>query len=198
MSQPLIATHRVTVTYVVHGLAHKFSAYASASLVLGVWSLADRDGIVALNWTACAQALWDAIRAILDNTTPAASAILEERSGLLWTLTDTFALSGIGQQTPAYSPACQLSIILRDTAFLKIRALILEASEPYVGHSADGTGINSGITNTVAFWTGANTGAQNPYRWQKSRGNRFIKATGMVAGATLDLNDKLKRARGLE
>lgn len=199
MATPLTATARITLQYVVDGFLHKLRAYVAYNLVLGVPQLNDRDGITTVQWQLGAQNLWDHVRAVLNTSAvPApATATLESRAGALWNPVVQVTLTGAGSQGGTYFKASEATWVLRDTAFKKIRFIILEWAFGYAYHSATGASTQTEIQGISDGLSGANVGANEPYRWMKSRGDRFLLATGDIAGLTLDLNDKLKRARFL-
>lgn len=200
MSQPLLATARLQLLYQVSGFNHRLNTYMAYNDVLGQHQMVDRDGITTVLWTLGAQYLWDKFRSLYSAASlPApASVSLFQRSGSLWNLIDVAALTGVGTSTGAVALANQYTWVLRDLAFKKLRFLSLENVYGYVGHWNNGITPDTSTNNMTNALSGADTNANAPYRWMKSRGDRFLAATGVVAGLTLDLNDKLKRARGYE
>jgi hypothetical protein len=200
MGQELLATARIELSYVVNGLAHKLRHYCTIVYVLGQPQVADRDGLNTLIWDAgVAQFWWNRVRGMLENgaVQGTAQAQLQSRSGTIWNPIAYATLSGGGAGNASTKSASQATFVLRDTAFKKIRAMILEHTEGYVFHSLDGTGGSSATLVWANAYTGADTDGNAMYRWVKSRGDRFILGRGSAAGLTFDLNDKLKRARGL-
>lgn len=197
MAQPLLATNRVTFTFTVSGLNHVQRFYCErAAPLLGVEQLADRDGIVTRDAQSCFDSGWQGIARVLGVLTTTATAILEEYSAPLWNPVAAFTVSAAGDQA-ADTPASQLTVVVRDTAFKKIRMTTMEPGLGYAGHSNTGYGFNVSADQYIDSITGADTDTFGIYRWAKSRGDRFIMASGMIAGATLDFNDKLKRSRNL-
>jgi hypothetical protein len=199
MSVPLTATARIEFKYVIAGMTHRLNTYMAYNDVIGQHQMVDRDGITTVLWTVGAQKLWDAIRTayVAASLTAPAQISLFQRAGTLWNLIDVATLTGIGSGSGTQTLASQFTLVVRDTAFKKMRFVLLELSQGYAGHDPLGMGI-SGIGNTITQCiNGVNGNANDAYRWMKSRGDRFIAATGAIAGGTLDMNDKLKRARGL-
>lgn len=199
MSVALAATARIAIAYVVDGLHHVIHHYCAYNLVLGVPQLVDRDGITTILWTLAAGDLWSVAKGMFTaaSVPSVPTATLESRSGALWNPVAVTSLVGIGTHGGTYNKASELTFVLRDTLFKKVRVNWLEGAFGYVGHSATGTGIEASVDGMANMYNGANAGANDPYRWVKSRGDRFLAPTGVIAGGTLDLNDKLKRARGL-
>lgn len=199
MSVVLAATAKLVFQYTVDDLPHKLQTYMAYNDVLGQHQMVDRDGITTVLWTVGAQYLWDKFRQGYNSTdvSSPASVSLFHRSGSLWNLVDVSALTGVGASGSATSPAQQFTWVLRDTAFKFVRFLALETIGGYVGHYPVGIGGTSWLNNITYMLSGADTDASAPYRWLKSRGDRFLAATGTVAGLTADSNDALRRARGL-
>jgi len=185
--------------YVVHNLTHTLRMYMAYNDVLGQHQMVDRDGLTTVLWTLGGQYAWDKVRIMLDATEVPNPATLElqQRSGILWNPVDFAALTGAGGGG-GYQPALQQTWVVRDTAFKKIRFEVFEGVYALSYHSNVGVGLNAAETAVTSMLSGADASANAPYRWLKSRGDRFILATGAIAGLTHDQNDKLKRTRGLE
>jgi hypothetical protein len=200
MSTALAATARITFQYTVQNFRHRLAMYMAYNLVLGLPQMVDRDGIVTVLWTVGAQYVWDKLRACyytVDVPNPP-SIVLESRSGALWNPVAFATLTGAGSNGNATSIASQCTYVLRDTMFKKLRFVFLEHTFGYVGHSATGVTGNAFLEAITEMLNGVDASANAPYRWMKSRGDRFLLATGDIAGFTFDLNDKLKRGRFLE
>lgn len=200
MSTPLTATAKLTFSYSVSGFIHKLNAYMAYNDILGQHQMVDRDGLTTVLWVTGAQYLWDIMRGLFSAASvPApASVSLFSRSGILWNLIDVATLTGVGNGIGAMVPAQQITWVLRDTGFKKMRYLYLETTLGYVYHSPTGVGQTAEEQNSCDMLTGVDASAAAPFRWLKSRGDRFLAASGQIAGLTHDLNDKLKRARGFE
>lgn len=196
MSTPLTATDRVVLTYQVLGLQHRLVSYCSQGApISGEPSLITRDGSSTIVWNLLAQFQWEVLRSLLDPSTPPASAQLETRSGIIWNPVSGQSLLHNGAAGGS-SEASQLTVVLNDTAFKKIRVIAMEPSLGYAGHSPSGIGVSGPIDAFVLAYT-TMTDPDCPFEWVKSRGDRYILSSGACRGATLDTNDKLRRARGL-
>jgi hypothetical protein len=196
MSQPLLATDRIVFNIAVGGLAHKLVAYVKqAAPIMGVPQILDRDGITTHGWDGAAQYMWDLLVAIYDSTTPPAAAELQNRSGIVWNPVAGVTLTSNGIGT-GIALAGQLTYVLRDTAFKHIRYTLMETTLPYAGHEPNGFGLDVNADALLTALT-SNSNVVAPFNWQKSRGDRYILASGACAGGTLDLNDKLRRRRSL-
>lgn len=200
MSQPLLATARLQFLYQVSGFNHRLNCYVAYNDVLGQHQMVDRDGITTVLWSLGGQYLWDKFRALYSAASLAAPASLSlfQRSGSLWNLIDVTTLTGIGTSGGAFTAGNMYTWVLRDLQFKKLRFLSLENVYGYVGHWNNGLRGDAATDAVTNMLSGADASANAPYRWMKSRGDRFLAASGAVAGLTLDLNDKLKRARGYE
>lgn len=200
MATPLTATARIKIEYTNTGLRHRFVRYCAYNVVLGTNQLADRDGITTILWTLAATYVWDLMRALMSAAQVAATATatLESRTLALWNPVEIFSLAGGGTSGGGGATAGQSTHVVRDTAYKKSRWLIMEPDHNYIGHSPNGYGFGAVWDNFNQAINGGDASPNAPYRWAKSRGDRFNLATGCVAGATFDLNDKLKRARYLE
>ncbi len=199
MSQPLLATARLEFLYVVNSFNHRLNTYMAYNDVLGQHQMNDRDGITTVLWTLGAQYLWDKVRGVYSAAgLPAAAQVsLFSRSGSIWNLIDVAALTGIGSGSGTVALANQSTWVVRDTAFKKIRFVLLEDLYGYAFHVQNGISGSAPLDDVTKMINGTDTNASAPFRWMKSRGDRFIAATGSIAGLTQDLNDRLKRARGL-
>jgi hypothetical protein len=198
LSTPLTATHRFSFTYAVDGLQHVAIAYCKRQdPLIGGMGVANRDGSSLTSIGDAAQGYWDLMKQQMLGSVPVPTVLFEERSGLLW-----FPLAGVAVTGAAGAGAnfhaSQYTLVVRDTSFKKLRITWMEGALGYVGHSPSGLGLGAGADNIANGYNGVGFGAHDPYVWQKSRGDRYILAAGAIAGATLDLNDKLKRRRGLE
>lgn len=199
MSTPLTAVSKLEFKYDIRGFTHRINMYMAYNNILGQHQMNDRDGITTVLWTVGAQYIWDLLRVLYTtmDLTVGAQLSLFDRSGLFWNLVDVAQLTGVGTLGSGVAVAHQATWVLRDTAFKKLRFVVLETLAAYVGHSQDGTTLGTPFNNVTGSLSGGDVSANAPYRWMKSRGNRFLAATGVVAGLTFDVNDKLKRRRGL-
>lgn len=202
MSQPLLAVTRISVFYTIQSFRHVWRGYVSQDpAAFTPRHILKRDGVTSISWVVAAQAAWDTIRQVIRSTeTPVPSARLENLvvGTNQWQLTDVANLINAGASADATVKASQLTVVVRDTAFKFLRFVVLESTPGYVGHAENGLGIDAHIDVVVNNLNGTNIAANEPFTWQMSRGFRYINPSGSIAGATLDLNDKLKRRRGFE
>ena len=199
MSVPLTATSVLRFEYVVSGLRHKLQTYMAYNDVLGQHQMVDRDGITTILWTTGAQYLWDKVRALYYSgyvTSPATVTLLH-RSGTLWNIVDVAALTGTGSNGTVGKFGAEGTWTLRDTSFKKLKYILLEAVFDLTGKYPTGIGAGSAINAMTNALNGVDTDASAPFRWVKSRGDRFLAASGTVAGLSFRPNDAICRARGI-
>lgn len=199
MATPLSATHRMTIAYQVKSRTHKLRMYVKLGApIAGVQQFIQRDGVTLTPFPTAAQEVWDIIRSLLEAATPAASALLEVASGPLpiWLPVDTATLTGVGTHSGAANIASQATWVVRDSAFNKVKVLVMEHCEGYLGHSNTGLGVSTPLDSVTTNLFTSGAPADSSYFWQVGRSNLYLLTTGTVAGLTLDLNDKLKRDRG--
>lgn len=196
MSQPLIATDRIRLTYIIDGLPHECRHYVHVQDSAGVDStLAHRGGGSGVLWTDDVQFLWDVWRSIVHSGTTSADVLLEHYDSGAWFPTAGYTATGAGSQS-VYNKASQITMVLRDQFFNKVRVTWLEANQGYAGHDVDGSGLTTALHNiNLAYTTSTDTNA--PYNWIRSRSDILVANTGGAVGVTLDRNYKLKRDRGL-
>lgn len=198
MAQPLLSNDRVTYQYVVDGLTHVQRVYCNRAADVGaVKKILCRDGVTTLDWDVAAQGGWSDMSNVLPTSVLGPTMTLETLVGIVWQPVAIATGTGVGQAT-GLKPASQLTVVIRDTAFKFMRYVIMEHSGGYIGHSNTGYGLNTLTDLLMDGITGDDADPAGLYQWMKSRGNRYILGTGAIAGATFDLNDKIKRTRHLE
>jgi hypothetical protein len=195
MAQPLVATSRITIPYTVDGQPHKARAYCSQSGVVvgGFIQIDSRITPSAIGWNDATMQWQSRLQQILPNTTVFGAALLEERSGVVWNPLDVLALTGTG--TNSTKPASQITTVLRDAAFFKVKAVLLDTNQQPTNHYGSPV---TGVTDLDTYLVGysASIIPEDPFYWQKSRGDRFLISSPFV-GLTTDFNDRVRRARGL-
>lgn len=194
MSTVLVASWRITIPYTVTGQNHKVHAYARIATTTPSFGLRHRDLTTVIPWTDAADQF---NRYFGDAFLPAAATwgtvLLEQLVGSLWQPQATHSVTGT--QTGTTIPASQVTVVLRDTTFKKIRLVALDTKyQPPIRWANLPTG--TVIDNNLVEWTGAYTDTASPFLWQVGRSNNFLQADP-IAGISVDLNDKLRRARGL-
>ncbi len=196
MSQPLLATKRITLNYEVNSVTHKARAYVSGSgvFISGTEAIDTRVTPSSMRWSDAADGMAAAIGNILPGTGIVGNAILEDLVSGVWVPVDTHATSIVTSGTVVL--ASQMTLVLNDSAFKKVRVTVLDAAIPLPYHNVSLPTASAALDTTVGEYGPAHAGTFAPYLWQKSRGNRFL-AVGPLVGVTGDFNDKLRRRRGL-
>lgn len=194
MSTILTASWRISVPYTVTGQNHKVHAYARIATTTPSFALRHRDLSTNLDWEDCADQF---VRYFADGFLSSAATfgtvLLEQLSGGLWLPQATHAVSST--QTGTTVPASQVTCVLRDTAFKKIRLVALDTKyQPPLKWANMPTA--TVIDDNLVEWTSDYTDTASPFLWQVGRSNNFLQADP-VAGISVDLNDKLRRARGI-
>lgn len=197
MAQALVSTARIDLHYTVSTKAHVVRVYVKNLTVAGAsWNI-DGAPVVGgvIDWSAAAQGLWDSVKPLMPSAATVDGANLMSRSGSVWTPLASYTPTG-AVSANAYSPAQQMSLTLRDTGTKFVRFLLLEQTFPLPAHFPS-YGALTGDTLTMAKqFTVQRTVTNAPFEWLVSRGERFLADFSFVA-LTTDLNDKLRRARGL-
>lgn len=197
MASPLLATHRATVEYIVAGQRHTYHAYCQlAPVLLGVYSVFDRDGIATIAFDTLAQTLWDIIRIGYNNAMGPPTVHLDELVSGVWVPIHFTTVVGGGSAADPTQFASQLTVVLRDRLFRKLRVEWMEMKFGYAGHTNIATGLGAQIQSIVEAYT-TGTLATGPYRWQVSRSNQYIADSGPLAGVTEGYNNRIRRDRGL-
>lgn len=197
MATPLSALGRIVFPYTISGLTHVFHAYVRNPQVTGgQWKINTRaTDANDLNWEDAA----DALEATLANNMPtgatAGTAILQTRTGSLW-LPQSFHTVPTWSPGASSKPAVQVTIVLRDINFKKIKVVVLEGIEPAPEHETSPAGGTTNLQNLVKQFLSTFTVTNAPYNWMVGRGNQYINTAGFV-GTTITLNRKVRRARGL-
>lgn len=200
MSQILLANWRATLHYVVDGFPHISNHYCDALVDTGSlvgYSLLDRDGATHIHLEDAAQRWGDLIGSILYSTlSSVGSVLLEQRSGSVWNPVVSSTPVSVSMTGFTYNKASQMTTVLRDTAFKKVKDLAME-SVVLVGKHGVAVPSSAFVEHAYLLsFTDGFTGPSDPYRWIKSRGNRYL-ATVPFVGYTTDLNNKIRRRRGI-
>lgn len=197
MSQPLLATARILIPYVATGQTHKLAAYVRNLQVDGAsWNINTREtDSNDLDWADAAQGYWLAMSYGLDDAISPPTAELQELTGVTWNTLDTFACTG-GNGSNSTILASQFTLTLRDMAFKKLRVVLLDTINGAMFRYTTSAGPGGFQTNYAKQWDSTFDITNAPYRWQVSRGDRFLAASPFVSIVSV-YNDRLRRDRGL-
>lgn len=197
MATPLAATYRIHVPYISGGRPHSLRHYCRLA-TSGTHPLIHvRSGDTGIDWRDAATRLAGNISNSLPSGASIGTLLLEQLIGLTWVAVDSASPGTITFSGTLY-PATQATCVLRDTAFKKVRAELLDINYPAPAHwpgvpSGTGTG---GLINWTTGYTVAAASPDDPYNWMVGRSNSFLQ-DNPIAGLTVDLNDRIRRDAGL-
>lgn len=195
MSQPLLATYRITIPYTVSSIAHKFRAYVKSdgSVTAGVPNITYVDASIH-PWNVAANNLAGYLAPYLNCTFGA--ALFEHLVSGVWLPLDSVAVTATPSAGAAQA-ARQLTVVLRDSAFKKVKLVVMEGVLTTAAfHTTAYSGLDAVLTALLAGYNPATVDAGKPLLWQVSRGDRYFLASPLVA-STGTLNRKIRRRRGL-
>jgi hypothetical protein len=202
MAQPLTATYRLGLHIVVQGLLHKQRFYARASpsiLSADGFFLWERDDIADIEPHTAAQVWWNAVRGNFNDTVAAPSWLLEQRTGTSWNPVAGGAVTGAGTDTGDIQIATQFTISMRTTDFNRIRMVILESNSFELGIKTVGSAGMAIEWSTLASRLDGSAGlAGQLWNWVRSLNNIALAESGPIVSGTYDLNDAVRRARGVQ
>lgn len=204
MATPLTASYRMNFAYTVSGYTHRLRQYCKAVIVGGAYKLVERDGTTQITPQNAADGMGNALDNLFEDNNPSTCAwTLENLSGSAWNPVDSGSATVDSGVATAYVPASQITLVSRDTAFKKVRTIVLESNirPPYHFNAlGSNTGQLHAFSSTLwAFCLAFDLAAPevySPILWVVSRGNNYLADHGFV-GVTGDLNDKIRRGRGL-
>jgi|SRR5215831_17447861 len=202
MSEPLTAEYRLELTIVVAALVHKLRHYAEASpslLSADGYFLFDRSGIASIQPRDAAAVWWAALKPAYNTTVAPPTWILHNRVGPVWNPVASGTLSGNGTNTSGIVYASQLTISLRTDNFKRVRQILMEQSTAdhatkYFGY----TDLHTNLPDLADCLVGTFGGGNNLHEWVRSRNKRELAESAPIISTTFDLNDKLRRARGVQ
>lgn len=196
MATPLAAQYRINFQITVDRLVHKLRTYLRVIPGSGAsgFDVVMRDGTTGIDTNTIADSLLNLIASSFQaSVTTFDNPTLEQLSGSAWLpiapLTITVAPTG----TAAYSPASQFSLTLRDSAFHKIRFILLE-TEDLPGQKFFPPGSGGAVAFFSYFTTTPGAGSTHGHNWMRGRSDLYVSSA--VAIVT-DLNDRLRRDRGI-
>ena len=197
MSQPLVATGRLKVQITVNSLIHTLHAYvrniqtAGSSFNINSRATDSND----LDWKDAAEGWFESLTYAAPAGITASDITLEQLVSLVWTPLATFTPT-VSNESGTALPAGQITLVLRDKLFKKVKVLFLEGNQGAPQHWNSPTGGNAAMQNFTKQWLSTFTVTHAPYNWQVGRSNQFLAASPFV-GYTVALNRKLRRRRGL-
>lgn len=202
MSEPLTATYRLDLTIDVSSQIHKQRFYVEASpsiLSADGYYLFDRSGIASIQPRDAAAVWWSAIKEWFNTSVGPATWILYNFVAGAWNPVASGALTGNGTSTAPIEFASQVTISLRTSTFKRIRMVILEQSLlVQAGKSYTYSALHTVAPNTADAIFGTFGGGASFQAWVRSRNKKELDGSNPLVSFTFDLNDKVRRARGLQ
>jgi len=197
MSVPLLATFRMRFSYIVMGLTHTMNIFCAASVTGGVYSInANAGGAIGVQDAA------DAVGGkmaplFLDADLTSFTYQLQERSGGTYITRQTGTPAGTPAATGTTRQASQCTFVLRDISNHFGKVILLETILPAPYHIISRADIDEPLKAFYdLFSVTSGTVANRPAYWAVTRGDNAYMSEPLV-GMTGDLNDKVRRARGL-
>lgn len=196
MSTPLAATHRIEFPIVVDGFTHHVRQYVKVTPGAGPsgFDAVLRDGTLGVDVTDCADALYNIYKAHFQaSVTTFGQPELQVFSSGAWLPVATLPTTTAPTGTTAYVKASQWTMSMRDTDFHRIRSILLEA-DFFAGSKQIPPGA-PGFDTIIAWYNGPIALVHtNGWNWIVGRSNLYI---GAVISVVTDLNDKIRRRRGI-
>lgn len=199
MAVPLTAAFRLNFAYTVQGLTHSLRMYCKAQVALtdnSGYGVLARDDSTIIGATDAAQGVWDGIRPFFSAAVLPPQVTVQARVLTQWNPVATPIVTGNGSAGGGSSPASQLTITLRTVTFDHLRVLVLEALGAIPAKYTGVIPFSLAYPSLGTLW-GSTAPSNGPYHWQVGRDNQHVQAGQAFVSAATDLNDKVRRARGL-
>lgn len=197
MSVPLLASARMHFMYTIAGLQHVMNLYCAAVEVSGVYNVGlNAGGNITVQQAA------DAVGSGMCPMLTAAdctsfTATLQTLTGGVWFPRSTVVVAGTLAASGTTIKGGQVSLVLRDISNHLMKVILLESQAPVGFRTTSPAGLSTAASNFYKlFSVTSGTVTNRPALWAVSRGDNALFAEPMV-GFTTDLNDKVRRARGL-
>ncbi len=196
MAQTLVATGRIIFQYTISSVLHKLHVYVKNPTLVGAnWQINSRTsdsndtGV-----TNAVDGLALALESIFPTSVTIGSAILETRSGTVWTPQASYTPIGISPVGSSVG-ASEITATFRDSAFHKLRVVLSECETQPPAHAITLTGAPAAIGDCLKQWTASHTTSVPPYLWAVSMSNLYLNTAPFVA-YTVTYNKHLRRVRG--
>jgi len=199
MATPLVASYRIQFPYRSQGRPHSIRTYCRIATLEGVHPLIQvRTGDVGIDWTDAADQFFTRLANVLPAGSTFGTALLQQLVGIVWNPVDSTGAPGSTFSGTAY-PATELTAVLRDSTFKKIRVNVLDINAPAPFHSPSEVGVPTTVGHFLDTYNPSASdfdATLDAYNWQVGRSNNFL-ASNPFAGVTIDLNDRMRRDAGL-
>lgn len=197
MATPLIPTARIRFPTVEGGLTHVSHFYVrNATAVGSTWNINTRaTDANDLDWVNAAQGLADALSYAYGTARTAGAVSLEQLSGGVW-VPLAFTTVTLTNKVGGGLDAEQITMTFRDKTNKKVKVIILEGNQAPPQHLVDPAAGDANFDNLIKQFMSTFTVTNAPYNWLVGRNNQYLATSPFVA-ATVTLNRKVRRARGL-
>lgn len=199
MATPLSATGRISIPYTVAGKLHYQRVFVRGITPVGATYNINSRTLDAndIDWQDAAEALVTAAATYLGGTSVImGEAILEQFSDPVWEPLQYHDVSGISLHAGTYEPAHQVTLVLRDKAFKKVKVVLAEDLVTQLFHFTSEGAAQNLVPDWVKEFTQNNTLTTAPYIWMVGRSDQYL-ADNPLVGCTGTYNRKFRRARGL-
>lgn len=201
MSHPLTVSHRFELQYNVDTVDHKLHCYVE----LVATTHADPTGydFVAANGGAnggasgAIDSIWSLLEPYYHNSGVIfGNTILQQRAGTVWNPLAVWSTAVVPVSGNPPVHAVQASVTLRCSDFARVRFQPMEIS---LGPGLKTSGYDpSGVWNVMEKpFTEHAVNANDPWHWYRNRSGTPLAASGAIVAVVTDLNDKLRRRRGI-
>lgn len=197
MAVPLLVTWRAVFSYIVSGLTHKLSLWCEGDNPGGTYVIKDTTGGTTYTLSTVVAAMATALEYLYPNTDPTGLTLtLEEKVGLAWIPRGSASDTMDGSLGTANFLTSQGTVVLRDISGHMAKVVFMEGAiiPPY--HYVTSAGAPTAVQNFLKEFTSAAVQTGAPWHWMLSRGGNAMQDSPLI-GFTGDLNDKIRRARGL-
>lgn len=195
MAQAKLATYRVEVQQTISGQTHTNRMYVKSdgTVIGGKIQLQDR-AAANQDWDTVARQFSKTVSRLTNNTASLSNVVLKQKVGLLWVPLD-FATPVNDFQADATQVATEVTLVLRDTAFNKVKVVCLDTILAPPVHYASPPGAGNAQTFSKNFLDIA-ASVNNPWAFMVSLSNHYLHLSAFV-GMTITLNRRVRRRRGL-
>jgi hypothetical protein len=201
MAEPLTAVYRVDLTITIAGLNHKQFTYCEASpslIAASGYYLWNRSGVALIDFGDAVNAWWTALRSVYDSQVTAVASVLSNFSGGTWnpvaahTVTLGTAPAGTAQG------GGQLTISNRTDNFKRQRVILLETLVPVGKKYGSQAAFAAAYAAVAGAIDGSDSNVSGYFNWARSRNKKLLHPSTAIVSAVTDLNDRVRRARGLQ
>lgn len=199
MATPLVPTYRLEFSLTVDGLLHKMRHYVNVDTSTPV-KILGRNGIsvitpteAATGWATVVQTAWKSA------AVPAFNWIFQHLVTGVWLPVDSGTVTNTNSSGTSPQQGSQVTLVLRDIAFKKVRVIALETLIPGPFHFTNivaAAAFNGPLGDLIKGYDTTAATTNPPHDWVVGRSGNYL-VTNPLVGATWDLNDKVRRARNL-